>query len=177
MTLAPAISSSSRTESTVIGGCSDISLSTMRTDVYRQPVDAELPDSRAELFEFDRLRDVAVRSQAIALDPVPIFIGSGENYDRQQPGPFMGSYSLQHLKTAYLRQVDIQEDQLGKRHRGRVAFAEEQIQRFSPVAGYENIIQEMIFFQGANGQGYIIRVVFHQQDCLFFHDSASPKVK
>ena len=42
--------------------------------VHRKPVEAQLPHCIDELVEVDRLADVAVGTQVIAFDNIPLFI-------------------------------------------------------------------------------------------------------
>ena len=61
----------------ILGLSSRQALPAKRTDVYRQPVNADLLDNLVELLEFDRFAYIAVGSQVVTFDPVSLFVRGG----------------------------------------------------------------------------------------------------
>src|SRR5579883_308334 len=147
--------------------------------VQNQPVESELPDSFDESVELHRLSNVAVRAQAVALQPVLILIRGRENHDRKKPRSLGRAKPPQHLESADLGQLEIEENDL--RHlryvaAGIRAFAKEVVQRLFAVPDDDDFVSDVVLLQRAKREDFIIGIVFHQQNRFFLHSNPPIKV-
>src|SRR5208282_512113 len=84
-----------------------------RLHVQEKPVHTHLLDGLHELVEVDRLDDVAVHAQAIALDDIPVLLRRGEDDNRRHARAFVRLQRLDDLEAVDLRQLEVQEDHAG----------------------------------------------------------------
>ncbi len=54
------------------------------------------------------------------------------------------------------------------------AGAEDILERFGAVAGHDNLVEDVVFFESAQGQNLVVGVVFNQQDDLLMHGRFVP---
>src|ERR1700722_757477 len=131
---------------------------------HRQPEALDGAHDGDELLEIDRLGDVAIGVQLVALDDVVLGFRGGEHHHRNDAQPRIGFHLAQHLAAVLARQVEIEKDQVGRRGVGMNALALEERQRFNAVLGVMEIVADLAFAQCLLRQARVAGIVFHQQD-------------
>src|SRR5438093_547591 len=131
--------------------------------VQDQPVEPELAHGLHELAEVDRLADVAVGPEAVAVDDVPLLLGRREDDDGQQPGPGVGPDAAQDLHAVDLRQLEVEQDDYGNHRVALVrAGAEDAVERLDSVVRYDDRVLDVVLRQGTPRQRLVVGVVLHQ---------------
>src|SRR5512135_1003355 len=74
-----------------------------RRFVENEPIEAELADRFGELHEIDRLADVAVGPELVALDAVPLLARGRQHDHGEQPGLLVGPDPPQDLEPVHAR--------------------------------------------------------------------------
>src|SRR6266498_5905363 len=141
-----------------------------RPFVQDGPEDADFPDGFDELFESDRLDDVSVGSEPVALDEIPFLPRGGEHDDRHGLQRVVGLDPAQDLETVQPRHLQVEQDH------GRVPLGPEReaaapkkiIERFFAVARYDDLVGKVILAQRRQRQLDVLRVVLGEQDAFQF---------
>src|SRR6266545_545231 len=141
-----------------------------RPFVQYGPEDADFPDGFDELFESDRLDDVSVGSEPVALDEIPFLPRGGEHDDRHGLQRVVGLDPAQDLETVQPRHLQVEQDH------GRVPLGPEReaaapkkiIERFFAVARYDDLVGKVILAQRRQRQLDVLRVVLGEQDAFQF---------
>src|SRR5687768_9006145 len=116
--------------------------------VQQQPIQSELAHGFDELREIDRLADVAVCSQRIAVNEV-LFLFRGRQYHHgKKLCPFVRAYSLEHFEAVDFRKLEVEQGharQLGDVAARERSCAEEIVQSFYAVAGDDHVVLDVVF--------------------------------
>src|SRR6266700_8172269 len=135
--------------------------------VQEQPVHAEGPGRLLELIEVDRLDDVAVDAQPVALDQVTLLARRGQHHDRDGAGPLVLLDPLQNLEAVDEGQLDVEQDHVRLVFdvaRGVATRAEDVLERLLPVAHDLDPVRQVIPAQLVEGQRLVVGVVLEHQD-------------
>ena len=117
-----------------------------------------------ELVPLSRLDEVTVGVQLVA--PVAIRVGLRGRQDHDG-NPFQGRVALhfgQHLATVLLRQVEVQQDQIGPGSLGILPLAAQEGHRLHAVRGPVQPVVEAALSQGLGRQARVGRIVLHQEN-------------
>jgi len=97
--------------------------------------------------------------QARGLDPVhPRHVDIHEHHVR------LGPQALEHLQTVDLGQLEVQQDQLRQRRRGRAgvrAGAQQVIQRLHAIVGHDHVVLDVVLLQRAQREQLVVGIIFH----------------
>jgi phosphatidylglycerophosphate synthase len=132
--------------------------------VRDEPVFLERLDVLDEVAARHGLGDVAVGAGAVALLEVLRAVRGRQHDDRDRPQPLVPLHPAEHLAAVHLREMDVQEDQLGGRLGGLGAVAQE-VQGLLAVLGPDHLGGGGVVAESLEGEHGVIRVVFDEQDC------------
>src|ERR1035441_7675412 len=121
-----------------------------------------------ELPQVHRLFDVAVDVQPVGFENVFFPGGQRQYYDGYPLEVVIGLDLRQHLAAILLRQVEVEQDQIGPRRRCKLAFPPEVGYGFDPIPGDAQIVPQPVRAERLPGQAHIGRVVLYEED---FHRS------
>src|ERR1051325_1709818 len=141
-----------------------ISISVRRERHHGQPENVDRLHHRDELLEVDRLRDVAVGVQVVALQHVLLRLGGGEHHHRNAAQMLIGLDLLQHFAAVLLRQVQVEQDDVGARRILVLAALVQKLHGVDTVLRPVQLVIDLAFLQRLARQALIARVVLHQQD-------------
>jgi maltooligosyltrehalose trehalohydrolase len=145
--------------------------------VADRPVQAELAHRGLEAVEVHRLPHVAVDVQRVAPMPVLLFVGGGQDHDRQLPRPRFGAEALQHLQSVHARQLQVEEhDHRAQRAGGGVGpGAEEQGERLHAVARDDEGVRDLRVAERELRELEVVGIVLDEKDGGRAHEA--PRVK
>jgi hypothetical protein len=135
--------------------------------VEDEPVEAELARGFHELIEVDGLANVAVGTQAVAIGAVLLFIGRGENDDGEKLGAFVGAELAEDLEAVELGEFEVKQNDFrerGKRRGGIGTGSEEIVESFAAIAGDDDFVLNIIFFQRAECEQLVIGIVLDEKN-------------
>src|SRR5687768_3771424 len=130
----------------------------------REPEDVDGLHHHHELLEVYRLGDVAVRVQVVGAQHVFLGLGGGEHHHRVALQVAVGLDLLEHLAPVLLRQVEVEQDDVGPRHVLVLALLAQELHRLDPVLDGVQVAVHLAFAQRFLGQAHVARVVLDQQD-------------
>lgn len=141
-----------------------------------KPINTQSGDRLGKLAEVQRFAHEAVRTVAVARNPVALLVSRGQDDHRQQSRAFVCAQPLEHLEASYARQVEVEHHHRWQRLPGtesEFAFGEQEIQRLLTIAHDVDMVGQMHLAQRAQGQHLVLRIIFDEQYGSGFHASSS----
>src|SRR5712672_1651289 len=117
-----------------------------------------------ELLQVHRLGHVAVRVQRIGLEHVLLCLGGGEDHHRNAHKPLVGLDLLEHLAAVLLRQVEVEQDDVGL---GRVLVGSapvQEVERLDAVLDPVEVVVHLALLQRLARQARVSEIVLDQED-------------
>jgi hypothetical protein len=108
-----------------------------------------------ELVEVDGLGDVAVGVQVVALQHVLFRLGGGEDHHRDLAQVVVALDLREHLAPVLLRQVQVEQDDVGARRLGVLALALEEIDRLDAVLRPVQVVVDLAFLECFLGEAVV----------------------
>jgi hypothetical protein len=116
-----------------------------------------------ELLQVHRLRDVAVGVQVVAPQDILFRLRRGEDHDRDRAQLGVRLDLREHLAPVLLRQIQVEEHDVGPRHILVLAALVEEIQRLDAVLGPMQVVIDLAFAQGFLREAVVARVVLDEK--------------
>ena len=123
---------------------------------------ASVRTTETNVRERHRFAHVAVRPQPIALEHVTLLPRGRQDHHRHRARARIRAQPAEHLQTADLRQVDVQQHQR-RLHRGPVRRQQRRQARL-PVRHRDDRVVEPVLAERAPRQQHVVRIVLGQQD-------------
>src|SRR6267143_3485430 len=117
-----------------------------------------------ELLQIHRLGHVAVRMQCVGLEHVLLGLRRGQNHDRNAHKPLVGLDLLEHLAAVLLRQVEVEQDDVGL---GRVLVGSapvQEVERLDAVLDPVEVVVHLALLQRLAREAGVSEVVLDQED-------------
>src|ERR1700690_862964 len=114
--------------------------------VDHQPIQAQSFDDLPELLEIDRLLDIAVNPQVVALNQVSLLAGGCHDDHRNRLGSRIILQFSKHLQAINSGQFQIEQNQFGRMSEtsfGEGAAAEKKVQSFFAVPDDKNVVGQL----------------------------------
>ena len=121
-------------------------------------------DDLHELPKIHGLGDVAVAVELVDLQDVLLGAGSGQHHDGDRPQLLIRLDFREHFAAVFARQIQIQQDHVRPRRGGVRPLAAQELHRLDAVIHDGQVIEDLAFLQGLDGQVGVAGAVFHQQD-------------
>src|ERR1051325_8691263 len=131
---------------------------------HREPENVDRSHHHDELLEVDRLRHVTVGMQVVRAQDVLLRLGGGEHDHRDALQALVGLDLLQHFAPVLLRQVEVEQDDVGARHLAVLAAAVQEFHRFDAVLHPVQRVVDLALLQRLARQSLVTRVVLDEQD-------------
>jgi hypothetical protein len=123
-------------------------------------------DGVHKLMEVHWFDDVGIDAQSVGTGEVGFFAGRGEHDHGDVFQERVGAHVFKDLEAIEFGHFDVQQD-----HHGWIigafgvgSLAEEVIEGFDSVTGDNDLISQVIIFQGGESQLHILPIIFDQQD-------------
>src|ERR1700704_4463975 len=148
-----------------------------RVLIEEYPVDTKLADRFGKGRELHRLAHIAVRAELVAAQHVFVLARRRKNDDRDGFRAWIGAHVLEHVESTQLGKLEVEHDHCG--HLRRIApsvsaGAEEESDRFAPVASDDNFVREIGLAQRAHRKFLVARIVLDEENYLL-SDGGLPK--
>ena len=127
---------------------------------FFQPEVVDGADQRQELIEVDRLGDVAVGVEVVALDDVLLRRRAGQDHHRDAPQRGICLDLREYLVSGFPGEIQVEQNQIGPRRTSEAAFAPQKFQRFDAIADQRQTIPHGAFGQSGHGPSGIDQAVF-----------------
>ena len=124
-----------------------------------------MADRLPKSLEVNGFLDIAVSSQIVTGHQIPFLFRGGHNDDWDSLGPGVTLDLFEHLHPIDLGQFQIQQHQFGratKQSMRKRSAAEEKIERFLPVARYDDIVRQLVPLQRMQSKIHVILIIFYQ---------------
>src|SRR5579859_1940701 len=147
-----------------------------RTLVENEPIQAQLANRFRELLEIHWLANIAVGAQVVTPDAIALFIGRGENHDREQLGAPVGAKTTQHFKTVELGQLQVEQDDFRERRErvpSRVSLSQQIFESLHAIARHHHLVFDVVSLEGPQRQQFVIGIVLNQEYDFAFHKRSS----
>src|SRR6185312_15092033 len=102
------------------------------------------------------LADITVGAVCVALKAVLFLTRGGKDSDRKKLRALVGAKALENLEAVDLRELEIEEHELGKRV---LLLTEEVIERLGAVAGDDDVVLDVALLERADGESLVVGVV------------------
>jgi hypothetical protein len=112
----------------------------------------------------NRLGDVTIRVQVVALVDVLLGLGGGQNHHRDALEVLIGLHFGENFAAIFLGQVEVQQHQAGTRGAGMFALAPEEGHGLLAVAHHVQIVAQLAAFQGFAGEVNVAGIIFDKQN-------------
>ncbi|OPY61535.1 MAG: hypothetical protein A4E62_03078 [Syntrophorhabdus sp. PtaU1.Bin002] len=146
--------------------------SSRRGFIQNQPIEPQLSDSLDEVAEIYGFPDVAVCTKTITINKILLFLRRCKDYNGNKFRALVRAQPLQYLDATDPGKLQIEENEHGQRA-SIVIFAfpctEETVESLSAIPCNNNIITDIVLLQCTKGKGYVIGIIFNQENCLFLH--------
>src|SRR5882672_8338485 len=141
-----------------------------RDAIDEQPVESELLYGIDEFFKFDRLCNVAVYPELVALHHVAVFFRGGHDHDGNHLGAFIRLDAAQDLQPVDFRKLEVKQHNPGAILDVPVRIGtrcEDEMQRLLTVLDTMHVVRHIFLLERTKGHFGVLVIVLDQKDFDF----------
>jgi hypothetical protein len=138
-----------------------------RSLVELQPVAGYALKGGSQFFVLYRLLDTTIGPELVAMSQLPWIIGRGEYHDGRHAGPRIGPNGSQHLEPVQFGELQIQQDEPGRRCAAAAAKSspsEQEVEGLLAISGHFDLTARVQLPQGSKGELDLEGTVLDQED-------------